>query len=65
MEYDLKKGLISFVILLVGTFIIVSINASNLHSTSIAWENIYLFLTPIFSLICFVPLIFTKNTSNI
>lgn len=55
--YDWKKAGISLVILLLGTFLIVSINASNVKASNVNWFNIYLFLTPIFSFICFFPIL--------
>jgi hypothetical protein len=58
--YDWKKAVISLVIFLIGTFFIVSINASNFNAYSINWTGIYLFLTPVLSFVCFFPLLITR-----
>jgi uncharacterized membrane protein AbrB (regulator of aidB expression) len=59
-EYKLKHALISLSILLVGTFVIVSINASNVKALSINWIGIYSFLIPVLSFIFLFPLLLVR-----
>jgi hypothetical protein len=63
--YDWKKAGLSLLVLLLGSFCIISINSSNQKAIDINWDGIYLFLVPIITFICFFPILVIKIITKI
>jgi ABC-type sulfate transport system substrate-binding protein len=58
-EYSWKQALFTFVILLLGSILIFSINVNGISNP--AWNNFLLCVIPLFLFICFFPVILVEK----